>query len=192
MSPKYDSFLRTSYVKLPALVKIYTLSIKGVKTKYMRVGIISCRDNWKSGCPGYDTHILCFLALEEKCGPLGKLSKAKIVAIQPCPGCPGEGRIKVAQQMHIREKIDVLVFGSCQFFAYKCPTAEHHADQIERRLKIPVLRGSYLEAEEAAKFTTIRSLPPGLLSLAGCRQLLLNLNYLCFQDKPRELKQLIS
>lgn len=147
----------------------------------VRVGVIACRDNWKNGCPGYETHLLCFLALEEKCGPLGTLDGAQIVALKPCPGCPGEGRLELARQMRREENIDAVVFGSCQFFAQKCATAEKHATLIETELKLPVLRGSYLAAKEAARHATLRHLPPGLMSLADCRQLLLNLNYVCLQ-----------
>ncbi|WP_406677510.1 CGGC domain-containing protein [Neomoorella carbonis] len=144
----------------------------------LHVGIISCRDYWKRGCPGYQAHILCFLALEKNKGPLGKLPGAKIVAMQPCPGCPGTGRLEVARRMVRHEKVDCFVFPSCMFFGNHCPTALAGAAAIEDELGRPVLMGSYLEAATACRCSTVILKPGDIPSLTECRQRLLNLNYL--------------
>ncbi|GEA14596.1 MAG: hypothetical protein PWR22_1171 [Moorella sp. (in: firmicutes)] len=144
----------------------------------LRVGIISCRDHWKRGCPGYQAHILCFLAVEKKKGPLGELPEAKIVAIQPCPGCPGTGRLEVARRMVRQEKVDYFVFPSCMFFGNRCPTALAGAMAIEDELGRPVLMGSYIDAATAYHCSTVILKPDDIPSLTECRQRLLNLNYL--------------
>jgi len=144
----------------------------------LRIGIIACKDYWKKGCPGYQAHILCFLALEKKQGPLGHLGKAKIVAMQPCPGCPGSGRLEVAQKMVNSRNIDLFVFPSCVFFNNHCPTAFTDAAAIEAHLHRPVLLGSYLGAADACSCATVSLKPGDIPSINECRQHLLNLNYL--------------
>ncbi|WP_258360655.1 CGGC domain-containing protein [Moorella sulfitireducens] len=143
-----------------------------------RVGIIPCSNYWKGGCPGYQSHVLCFLALELKKGPLGELPGAKIVAMQPCPGCPGTGRLEIARRMVYRDKVEYIVFPSCIFFNNYCPTALAGATAIEKELGCPVLLGSYLEAETACRCSTVILKPDNIPSLPECQQRLLNLNYL--------------
>lgn len=143
-----------------------------------RVGIIACRDYWKKGCPGYQAHLLCFLAQEKKQGPLGRLEGARIVTMQPCPGCPGTGRLELARWMIIQEKVDFFVFPSCLFFSNHCPTALDHAETITAATGRPVLLGSYLEAAAARSCASVIIRPDDIPSLTECRQRLLNLNYI--------------
>jgi len=143
-----------------------------------RVGIIACRDNWKTGCPGYQAHILCFLARKKKQGPLGELEGGRIVTMQPCPGCPGTGRLELARQMIIQEKVDYFVFPSCLFFSNHCPTAFSQAEAITAATGRPVLLGSYLEATAARSCASVIIKPGYIPSLTECRQRLLNLNYI--------------
>ncbi|QGP92119.1 CGGC domain protein [Neomoorella glycerini] len=162
-----------------------------------RVGIIACRDHWKKGCPGYQAHILCFLALEKKRGPLGELPGAKIVAMQPCPGCPGTGRLDVARRLVRQEGVDYFVFPSCTFFDNHCPTAFAQAAAIEAELGRPVLMGSYLEAAAARCCSTVSLNPGDIPSLTECRQRLLNLNYLRYLYEkqaatPRKALQILT
>ncbi|MBE3572445.1 MAG: CGGC domain-containing protein [Moorella humiferrea] len=144
----------------------------------LRVGIITCGDYWKKGCPGHQAHVLCFLAVEKKEGPLGSLPGAKIVSFEPCPGCPGDARLEIARRMIRRDKVDCFVFPTCMFLANHCPTAKAAAKTIEKELGRPVLLGSYLEAEEARRYSTVILKPDHVPSLNECRRLLLNLNYL--------------
>ncbi|MDN5361686.1 MAG: hypothetical protein PWP70_733 [Moorella sp. (in: firmicutes)] len=143
-----------------------------------RVGIIACRDYWKKGCPGYQAHILCFLAREKKQGPLGELEDARIVTMQPCPGCPGNGRLDLARRMVAQEKVDYFVFPSCLFFSNHCPTALNQAEAITAATGRPVLLGSYLEAAAARPCTSVIIKPGDIPSLTECHQRLLNLNYI--------------
>lgn len=154
----------------------------------MNVGIIACQDYWKKGCPGYNSHFLCFLALEKSKGPLGQLSGSKIVSMQPCPGCPGTGRLELARQMLNKEKIDCFVFPSCVFFNEHCPTALTHAAAIEAELGRPVLLGSYLEAKAAHSRATVILKPHNIPSLVECWKHLLALNYLHYLLKNRPLR----
>ncbi|MGI9861042.1 CGGC domain-containing protein [Moorella naiadis] len=144
----------------------------------LRIGIIACRDYWKTGCPGYQTHILCFLAQEKKQGPLGELEGARIVSMQPCPGCPGNYRLDLARRMVAREKVDYFVFPSCLFFNNHCPTAVSQAEAITAATGRPVLLGSYLEATAARSCASVIIKPGDIPSLTECRQHLLNLNYI--------------
>lgn len=144
----------------------------------MNVAIITCQDYWKKGCPGYSSHFLCFQALEKKKGPLGKLAKAKIVNMQPCPGCPGDGRLELARKMISEQKVDYFVFPSCVFFNDHCPTAEIDAAAIEAAVGRPVLLGSYLGATAARSQFTVILKPRNVPSLLECWKQLLTLNYL--------------
>ncbi|MDN5345411.1 MAG: hypothetical protein PWQ18_1525 [Clostridia bacterium] len=143
-----------------------------------RVGIIACRDYWKKGCPGYQTHLFCFLALEKRQGPLGQLASASIVSMKPCPGCPGTGRLELARQIVDQDQVDCFVFPTCLFLGDHCPTAASQAAAIEAELGRPVLMGSYLEAGAARSCSTIVLKTGAIPTLTECRQQLLNLNYL--------------
>jgi len=151
----------------------------------LNVGIIACQDYWKKGCPGYSSHFLCFWALEKSKGPLGQLAGAKIVSMQPCPGCPGSSRLELARQMVSKEKIDYFVFPSCVFFNEHCPTALTHAGAIEAELGRPVLLGSYLEATAARSRATVILKPRDIPSLTECWKELLTLNYLHYLYKKQ-------
>lgn len=142
------------------------------------VGIISCRDYWKKGCPGYSSHFLCFLALERNKGPLGQLNNVKIVSMHPCPGCPGTGRIAIARRMIEKEEVSHIVFPSCIFFNNHCPTAFVDAEAIESLTGRPVLLGSYLSAVESSSCPTVLVKPKNVPTLTQCWEHLLHLNYL--------------
>lgn len=162
-----------------------------------RVGIIACQDYWKKGCPGYQAHILCFLAREKKHGPLGELEGADIVAMQPCPGCPGTGRLELARRMVAHDRVDCFVFPSCLFFDDHCPTATSHARAIEAATGRPVLLGSYLEAGRARSCASVIIKPGDIPSITECRQRLLNLNYLQYlynrqANAPRKALHILS
>jgi predicted metal-binding protein len=144
----------------------------------IRIGIITCRDYWKTGCPGYRSHFLCFLALEKNKGPLGHLPGAKIVSMRPCPGCPGNGRLEVARRMIKKDKVRYIVFPSCVFFNNHCSTAYADADNIEAELGLPVLRGSYMGSAAASTRITVVTKPGNVPTLTECWKQLLNLNYL--------------
>ncbi len=144
----------------------------------MNVAIIACRDYWLKGCPGYNSHCLCFRAIEKKTGPLGQLAEVNIVSMHPCPGCPGDGRLELARDMLSKHKIDCFVFPSCVFFNDHCPTAEIDAMTIESHLGRPVLIGSYLEASAARFCSTVILKPEDIPSLPECWRKLHALNYL--------------
>lgn len=144
----------------------------------MRVGIIACRHYWYTGCPGYQSHVLCFQALAEKKGPLGQLQGAQIISLRPCPGCPGDQIPTLAADMIARDKVEVFALASCLFLGGHCSSALAIGQKLEDTFNRPVLLGSYIKAEAAVKYRTVRQQPPGIPSVPECFRQLGNLKYL--------------
>jgi len=129
----------------------------------IRVGIIGCQKFWKIGCPGIYSHVLCFEALNQRQGPLGKIPDAIIADIQPCQGCPGDHRLELARQMLISSQVHRIVFASCMFTNAPCLTAETSARQIETMLHCQVIRGSYYPlTDESRKYQPLQYLSSDL------------------------------
>ncbi|MGI9951657.1 CGGC domain-containing protein [Moorellaceae bacterium AZ2] len=144
-----------------------------------RVGIIACRHYWYNGCPGFQSHILCFLAPLERKGPLGQLRKGHIVSMRPCPGCPGDRITDLAADMLERDNIQVFALASCLFLAGHCPVAVQLGKKIETSFRRPVLLGTYIAADKAASCRAVRRHLPGIPSVLECLRQLGNLSYLC-------------
>lgn len=109
------------------------------------IGIIACRKYWYTGCPGLNSHVLCFDALREKKGPLGEIPGARFVSYRPCPGCPGEGLKETARLMLAEDGVNVIAFGSCCFLLENCAAVGQVAGEITATTGCPVVLGSYLK-----------------------------------------------
>lgn len=111
----------------------------------MKVGIIACGKYWHTGCPGLNSHILCFDALRDKQGPLGGIPEARLVSYRPCPGCPGSGLKETARQMLQEDGVEIIAFGSCCFLLENCATVHQVAAEISAEMGCSVVLGSYLK-----------------------------------------------
>ncbi|GFN22911.1 CGGC domain-containing protein [Thermanaeromonas sp. C210] len=144
-----------------------------------RVGIIACRHYWYHGCPGFQSHILCFLAQLEQKGPLGRLRKGRIVSLRPCPGCPGDRITELAADMLAQDNVQVFALASCLFLAGHCPEAVQLGKKIEAAFGRPVLMGTYIAADKAVGCRSVRRALPGIPSVPECLRQLGNLSYWC-------------
>ncbi|MGB9661622.1 MAG: CGGC domain-containing protein [Moorellaceae bacterium] len=144
----------------------------------MRVGIIACRHYWNTGCPGYGSHVLCFQSVAEKKGPLGQFQGAQIITLRPCPGCPGDQLSSLVADMVAKDRIQVIALASCLFLGDHCPAAADICRELEKSFAQPVLRGTYIAAEKAVQYRTVRRQPPGIPSVSECLRRLSTLRYL--------------
>lgn len=110
----------------------------------VKVGIIACGKYWYTGCPGLNSHVLCFDAMRERQGPLGQIPEARLVSYRPCPGCPGDGLLGTARQVLQEDGADIITFGSCCFLLENCDTVYRTAEEIQK-LGCQVVLGSYLK-----------------------------------------------
>jgi predicted metal-binding protein len=112
------------------------------------MGIIACGKNWRKGCPGLCSHVLCFEALAHKAGPFKQLGEdSELISIVPCTGCPGDSILQIAEQMVTQEKVEIIVFPYCIIYN-SCPGLAEKALEIQKKYNCTVVLGNYPKYSE--------------------------------------------
>lgn len=107
-----------------------------------KVGIIGCKKNWRKGCPGLCSHVLCFEALQHKLGPFENMEQLQLVNMVSCGGCPGDSLTEIAECMVLEENVDLILFPYCVLYNH-CPGLASAAHYIESRLNCQIIYGDY-------------------------------------------------
>lgn len=108
-----------------------------------RLGIIGCHKNWRKGCPGLCSHVLCFEALKHKLGPFENMEQqTQLVSMVACAGCPGDSLVNIAESMVREEKIEIILFPYCVLHNH-CPGLPQAAQYIKTHLHCQIIYGNF-------------------------------------------------